>query len=246
MIRSSINTWALLAAVTLTTWQVQAQTAHKFLLEGDRQYDREQYQQSESAYRTAADANYGDPKALYNLANALYQQGKWEDAAQRYEQAARGLDLPAEKADALHNLGNAQMQLRKFKEAVTAFENSLRLRPGDPGTKANLQMAKKKLKEEEAQKQSQQQNQAPQQPENQDQPPPPQGEQNQPNQPQQKQEQPQNQPQQPNQEQQQPGKMSKEEAKRLLETAVGPEDQSNARKYRSAQQRQGKRSKKDW
>ncbi len=248
MNKSTITGAALTMIAVFITISLPAQTAHKYLLEGDRLYDRDQFQKAEKEYRTAADVKYGDPQALYNLANAMYQQGNWEGAAQRYEQAAKGLEMPAKKADAWHNLGNANMKLQKFKEAVNAYENSLRLRPGDPETKSNLQMAKKKVKEQEAQQQSQQQNQPPPQEQNQNEPPPPapQEEQNNQNKPQDQPQQPQNQPPQPQQEEQQAGKMTKEEAKRLLETAVGPEDQSNARKYRSAQQRQGKRSKKDW
>ena len=41
----------------------------------------------------------------------------------------------------------------KFKEASEAYENSLRLRPGDPESKMNLQYAKQKLKEQQQQNQ---------------------------------------------------------------------------------------------
>ena len=72
------------------------------------------------------------------------------------------------------------------------------------------------------------------------------------NQQQQQNQQPNEQPQQPDQQQQQQqqqpdGRMTPEQAKRLLETAVAPEDRRNAKKYR--EQEPGKhqtRKKKDW
>jgi tetratricopeptide (TPR) repeat protein len=249
MFRSFVSVFGLL----LFSGAATAQSTHKLMRQGDKAYDFENYQEAEKHYRDAADLKYGDPLAQYNLGNALYKQGKWDDAATRFEQAARQADTPAFEADALHNLGNAQMKLHKFKEAVEAYENSLRLRPGDAETKQNLQMAKKKLKEEEEkQRQEQQQQEEQQQQQSQSE----QDQQNQQNNQQDQQNQPQQnqQPQQPGEQQlqqkrqeQQTEKLKKEEARRLLETAIGPEDQKNARKYRELRQQPKPNStKKDW
>lgn len=245
MIRTCAGIFALLVLPGI----LPAQSAHKSLRKGDSEYDLEQYKEAEKHYRNAAELKYGDPLASYNLGNAFYQQGNWGDAAKRFEQAQHAAPNDAFKSDALHNLGNALMKQHKYKEAVEAYEKSLRLRPGDAGTKQNLQMAKKKLEEERQRQQQQQQQQNQQQPEEQDQ-------QNQQNDQQQKQEQQQGQSQQqpnqrqPQKEQRAPDndqKMKKEEAKRLLETAIGPEDQKNARKYREQRQQPKPSGKeKDW
>jgi Ca-activated chloride channel family protein len=245
--------------VSFFTWTVfgccklSAQATHTPLREGDRAYDRVQYKDAEKHYRTAADRDMGNSKAVYNLGNTLYQQGKFEDAAQRFQQVASLEKDPLTKADALHNLGDAFLKQRKFKEAVRAYEESLRNRPADPGTKQNLQMAKKKLEEEEQkEKEQQQKNQQPnqdpnQQPPQQNQPNQPDKQQNQPSQPKQDQ---QGQPQPPKNEQQKEmdaQKLKKEDAKRLLETAVGPDDRKNAQKYRATQQQsRPKGTQKDW
>ncbi len=227
-----------------------AQSSHNHLRKGDAEYDKEHYKDAEKHYRDAAELKYGDPLAQYNLGNALYQQGRWEDAATRFEQAVSAAPDNAFKADALHNLGNAQLKQNKFKESVEAYEKSLRLRPGDAASKQNLQMAKKKLREEQQRQQQQQQQEKQQQ------------DQQQQNQNNQQQNQPDKQPPQPEKQQPNPGeqpqepqnpsdgkqeKLKKEEARRLLETAIGPEDQKNTRKYR--EQRQQPRSsgkEKDW
>lgn len=233
-----------------------AQSIHTPLRKGDWAYDREQYQAAEKQYRIAADRDMGNPQALYNLGNTLYQQGNFEDAEKRFQQAVNKAKTPTHRADALHNLGDAFLKQRKYKEAVGAYEASLRLRPANAGTKQNLQMAKKRLQEEEKKEKEQQQKQQQQQQEqNQGQNQNPQQnpqdqkdkEQNQPSQPPPNQ---QAQPQQPKSEQQkkqEEQRLKKEDAKRLLETAVGPDDRKNAQKYRAAhQQSKPKTSKKDW
>lgn len=220
------------------------QSTHAPLLKGDRAYDRKQYKAAEKQYRIAADRDNWNPQALYNLGNTLYQQGNWADAEQRFRQAASQAKTPASRADALHNLGDSFLKQKKYQDAVKAYEESLRHRPADPGTKQNLQMAKKKLREEEQkqreqQQKNQQQNQQ-EQDQKQDQP-------QQPNQNQQNQEQSPQQQDQQRQQQEKQEKIKKEEAKRLLETAIGPEDRKNAQKYRAAQQQSSpKGSKKDW
>ena len=232
-----------------------AQSIHTPLRKGDWAYDREQYQAAEKQYRIAADRDMGNPQAVYNLGNTLYQQGNFEDAEKRFQQAVNNAKTPAHRADALHNLGDAFLKQRKYKEALGAYEASLRLRPADAGTKQNLQMAKKRLQEEEKKEKEQKQKQQQQQEQNQGQNQDPQQdpkdqpdkEQNQPSQPQPNQ---QAQPQQPKSEQQkkqEEQRLKKEDAKRLLETAVGPDDRKNAQKYRAAQQQsKPKTSKKDW
>ncbi|MBK9338033.1 MAG: VWA domain-containing protein [Lewinellaceae bacterium] len=221
------------------------QSAHQLLRDGDRRYEGSNYQEAEQAYRQAGEKMPNDPKVPYNAGNALYRQGNYADAEKRYEQAARIARDPALQADALHNLGNTYLQQQKYQEAVQAYENSLRRRPADPETKMNLQLAKKKYQQEQEQKKQQQEQKqedtsAGQQPEEQPQQP-------QPNPNQQSQQQnPQQQP--ADQEQQSAdGKMTREQARRVLETAVSPEDKRNARKYR--EQEPGKHQaqpKKDW
>ncbi|HRU61906.1 MAG TPA: tetratricopeptide repeat protein, partial [Bacteroidia bacterium] len=71
-------------------------------------------------------------------------QGKYAEAAEQFARVAAADPQPG----VLHNLGNALLHQHKYREAAQAYERSLRLRPGHPETKMNLQMAKKKLQEE--------------------------------------------------------------------------------------------------
>ncbi len=235
------------------------QTTYESLRAGDKAYDRSNYSKAEPHYRRAMEKDPSNWNAAYNLGNTLYEQGKYEDAAKVFEKAVANAPNVEAKANVLHNAGNAWLKQNKFKESIKAYESSLRLRPGDPDTKMNLQMAKKKNKEEEEreqqkkqQEQKQQQNPDQNQDQQQNQQPQQQDQQqkNEQQKQQQKDQQQQQQAQQQGQQQQQPNdqqRVKQEEAKRLLETTIGPEDRKNAQKYRSAQQKKApKAGQKDW
>jgi tetratricopeptide (TPR) repeat protein len=240
----------LLAGLLSGTVGLFSQSAHQSMKNGDLAYDRNQYKEAEKEYRAATNLKQDNPTASYNLGNALYQQGNWKDAAAQYDQAAKHSPQKDAKAKALYNLGNALLKQRMFQEATGAYENSLRLLPGDADSKRNLQIAKKLLRQqEEAQKQQQekQQQKPNEDKQQQNKTETSQNQQNQPSQNQQNQtpKTPSGTPQQPTQSQ--PGNLKKTDAQRILETAVGPEDQRNARKYRSAQQNaKTKGTIKDW
>jgi len=222
---------------------------------GDKAYDRAQYREAESAYRSALEKSPADAAAAYNLGNAQYLQGNWEDAAKQFESAADKAPNREIRADALHNLGNAQLKQQQYDKAVKSFEQSLRLRPGDPGTRQNLQMAKQKLREQQQQQQDQKQqeqqeqnpsgeageNQNPQTPK----PDPNKGQEN-GQKPKSQQQQPIEGPKDPEQQAETP-EMSKEEAERLLQNQIGPADQRAAKRYREREAgEQRKYKKKDW
>lgn len=239
---------------------VCGQSVHQYLKKGDIAYDKQQYKAAEKQYQLAADKEVGNPLAVYNLGNSLYQQGSFVDAEQRFKQATQ-LSAPhlGYTADAAHNLGNAYLQQHKYKEAVAVYQQSLRLRPGDPATKQNLQMALKKWREEQRKEQEKQQQEEQQNQEQQPNPEDPYNEDKQ-SQPPQNSDQPaetppNSSPTQQNALKEQPDQpapatekeMKTEEARRLLETAVGTEDRKNAQKYRAAQQQsKPKTNRKDW
>jgi len=220
---------AILLLASLTT--AQAQSARGLLRQGDEHYSEGRYAEAEKAYRDAQQKEPLNPQALYNQGNALYRQGQYADAQQAWEKALNSTTDPNRKADTWHNLGNALAQQGKLQEAIRAYENSLRLRPGDPDTKINLQLARKQLQQQQpspqpkAQPSDQAGNDArtPNQGDSIASPPQP--------------------PPEPNAK----GRMTPEEAHRLLETTVAPQDQRNSRKYRElTPERHQLRPKKDW
>lgn len=240
MIRSGI----FIVGILLFTNTFTLAQSHKPLRKGDFFYDKKQFEPAEKAYRDAAALDSKKPEGSYNTGNALYRQGRYDDAAQHYQTTASHPNVaPGMQADALYNMGNCLLKQQKYKDAETAFENSLRIRPGDAQAKVNLQFAKKKREEQEQQEQQQQQ----QQQQNKDQQQNQQDQQQNKQQQKEQQNQQQRQQEQREQQQKQQQQLSRAEARRLLETAIGPEDRKTAKKYKQQQQSAAQKpGEKDW
>ncbi|MBQ6666825.1 MAG: VWA domain-containing protein [Bacteroidales bacterium] len=120
--------------------------------------------QAEQKYKAAAldymkaDASSPYYKSSYNLGNALYKQGGYEEAAKNYEKAASSDDADARtRAKAYHNLGNSLVGQKKYGEAMDAYKKALKLDPKDMDTKYNYEYARRKMLMQQQQQQQQRQ-----------------------------------------------------------------------------------------
>ncbi len=77
--------------------------------------------------------------AKFEEANQLYDQGKFADAKQRYEQLAAAGE---QTANLYFNLGNADYRLGTRGRAILDYERALALQPTHPEAAANLQFAR--------------------------------------------------------------------------------------------------------
>lgn len=206
-----------------------SQNDHKDLREGDRLYRQKETVAAEEAYRKALEKK-ASPKAWYNLGNAVYNQGRFEESANNYQQSIDKLNPSGQKANAYYNLGNALYQKGNFKGSIDAYKQALRIKPGDQETQHNLSVALKKQQQKEQQQQQQQENKQKQDQQKQDQ----------------KQDQKNNNP---NKNQQEQGentqrKLSKEEAEALL-NIMDEEEKKVQSKLRQAG-KTNSQVKKDW
>ena len=204
-----------------------AQQEASAVRKGNRQYKKENYTEAEVDYRRGLEKNDKSFEAHYNLGDALFQQSKYQDAAEQFTLAAQQLDSKKDKkrlAATYHNLGNSFYGMEQYDKAVAAYQQSLRSNPKDNDTRYNLVKAMQML-----QQQQQQQNQ------NQDQ--------NQQQQKEQQQEQQQEQEQQEQQQQDQ-NQMDKETAEQILQALE--QDEQDTQEKLQRQQGSKKRVEKDW
>lgn len=151
------------------------------LRKGNKAFDKSEFKQAEEAYRAAlaADTNYA--KAEYNLANALYKQGKDDKlhmAAGYYEAflKSQSSEDSLNRANGTYNFGNAVFGLSQsdtvkntdkfglyLKKAAECYKESLRLNPSDSNAKYNLALTQYLLKKNEEQKKNNKQQQSQQQ-----------------------------------------------------------------------------------
>ena len=85
-------------------------------------------------------------KTLADLGRAWLQQGQAEKGVASLREALR---WNPELADAHSNLGSAYAQQKRYREAIPHFQEALRLKPELWRTRKNLELAEKRLVEEE-------------------------------------------------------------------------------------------------
>ena len=152
---------SILKSITLCVFMtisiaLDAQTDKKFIRQGNREYEKSKFSDSEISYRKAVDKNKQSPDALFNVGDALYKQNKFEEAGKQFtENVSENYDK-SKKSAGLYNLGNSLLKANKLQESIEAYKSSLKLRPDNREAKYNLSYAQDLLKLQQ-QKQKQQQ-----------------------------------------------------------------------------------------
>ena len=112
----------------MTAWAVSmtAQSSHKLLREGNNNYEDGQYGEAEELYRKS-NQKESSLKSNYNLGNATYQQGRFEESIDHYLAATAKEMSPEQGSDAYYNLGNAYFQNQDTEKAIKAYKQALSL-----------------------------------------------------------------------------------------------------------------------
>ncbi len=214
-------------------------------------YKKGNYAAASAEYRRAMLKDSLYAKASFGLANSAYQERHYDQAKSYLERLARNEQLPQrQQADVLHNLGNVAMKQKDYRAAVEAYEEALIRNPQNEGTRYNLVLAQRLLKQQEQQKDNkQQQNKQDQQQQQQ------QDKQKDKQDPK-KQDQQQNAQQKQDNKQQggkpaepRPGQMSKEQAEQLLNSFRSDDEQTRRRveqRQREEQSQNSNKNKKRW
>ena len=137
---------------------VDSKTERRMLRTGNEDYEKEKYTEAEVNYRRALDADPSSKMAAYNIGNALFRQGKYDEAARQYGDLTdkeRPDDGKVESAGNWYNLGNSLYMQGKYAESIEAYKTSLRRNPDDHEARYNLRMAQLKLQQQQQQQQNQ-------------------------------------------------------------------------------------------
>jgi tetratricopeptide (TPR) repeat protein len=186
-----------------------AQADKKFIREGNREYDKEKFSESEISYRKAIDKNKESSDAVFNTGDALYKQKKFEEAGNQFIENHNMNEDKKKKSSSLYNLGNSLLMANKVQESIDAYKGSLKLNPKNPEAKYNLAYAQDLLRQQQQNQDKQDQNK-----DQQDKKDKNKEDQN---------KQDQNKDQQQQQQQQQPQEISKEDAERVLNALANDE-----------------------
>lgn len=195
----------LLTLASVSAWGQKAD-----LRKGNREFRKGEYGEADISYRKGLLKDTSSVAAKYNLANNLYRQESFDEAAKMLD----GIENP--DAAACFNRGDVAIAKEDWKTAVDSFKECLLQDPGDLKAKENYIYARNKLMEQQQQEQQQQeQDQNKDQNKDQDQ-----------NQDQQQNQQDQNKDQDQEQQQQQQQELSAQQAQQLLQAIQEKEKQT--------------------
>lgn len=139
--------------ILLTLASVSALGQKADLRKGNREFRKGEYGEADISYRKGLLKDTSSVAAKYNLANNLYRQESFDEAAKMLD----GIENP--DAAACFNRGDVAIAKEDWKTAVDSFKECLLQDPGDLKAKENYIYARNKLMEQQEQQQNQDQNQ---------------------------------------------------------------------------------------
>ena len=222
-----------------------AQSVRSLVNGGNDLYHDQRFSDAEIKYRKALEQEQSLVQGHFNLGNALYRQGKYDEAVRAYDAARQASTEMRTRADAAYNIGNAWLKAQQPQKAIQSYVDGLKLDPDDQEAKYNLSAALRMLQQQQQQQQQQknQQNKQQKDKQNKDQQNQ-QQQQDKDKQQQQKPDQNQDQQQQRQPQQQQDRQISKADAERILD--VLKNNERDIQKKRQAKPAGRARTERDW
>jgi len=128
-----------------------AQKEKGVIIKGNKNYENKKFDEAEKDYKKALQKNKNSYASQFNLGNAYYKQGKYEEATNQFEALTHKPAAEDSLAKVYHNLGNSLLKQRKFEESISAYKNALKNNPNDEETRYNMAYAQKMLKHQQQQ-----------------------------------------------------------------------------------------------
>jgi Ca-activated chloride channel family protein len=144
---------SVLLVISLSS--VKAQTADALIRQGNRFYDKQDYEQSLSNYNKALKKSPGNPNANFNQGDALFRKNDYEKSAASYDDVLQSKADEKIRQNAYYNKGVAMIKQKKLDESIDAWKNALRLNASDSDARENLVKALMEKKKQDQQQQQQ-------------------------------------------------------------------------------------------
>ena len=139
------------------------------LRRGNREFKKKEYAKADISYRKALMQDTASVAAHYNLANNLYRQENYDEAAKQLDAVQLTASEETFASDYYFNRGDVAVAKEDWQTAVNMFKEALRRSPEDLDAKENYLYARNKLQEQQQQQQQQNQDQNQDQNQNQNQ-----------------------------------------------------------------------------
>jgi tetratricopeptide (TPR) repeat protein len=120
-----------------------AQSERKYIREGNKNYKDEKYNNSIVAYQKALTEDPTSTAAEFNLGDAFFKDKKYKEATDQFQILSQKEKDKNQLAKVYHNLGNSMLLQKKIPESIEAYKSALRNNPKDDETRWNLAYAQK-------------------------------------------------------------------------------------------------------
>lgn len=154
-----VSIYILTFVLAVLSVDASAQVDRREVRKGNRDFKKENYREADVEYRKALVKDSLSMAANYNLANTLYRQNDFEQAAKALDKLKEVAPASEYAADYYYNLGDIAIASKNWQAAVDAFKQSLLRNPGDLDAKENYIYSKKMLENQQQQQQNQQNDQ---------------------------------------------------------------------------------------
>lgn len=159
----------ILSIFCLTSYTATAKDDKKYVRQGNKLYENKKYNESEIRYRKALAQNPANNKAEFNLGDALYKQGNFKEAGEKFElMNTKKLDKST-KNDILYNLGNSYFEQGRQKakagdsqgsmdfmnKAIDSYKDAMKLDGKDDSARYNYELARRMLVQQQNQQNQQ-------------------------------------------------------------------------------------------
>ena len=124
---------------------LSAQADRHDVRSGNRQFRKQNWKEADICYRKAVVKDSTSIPANYNLANVLYRQENYEEAAKVMDRIKDNAGATSYAPDVQYNAGDIAIAKKDWQGAVNAFREALLRNPGDMDAKENYIYARKML-----------------------------------------------------------------------------------------------------
>ena len=136
----------LILLVCLTLIAI-AQSVNGYIKMGNQHYRQAQFDMAEQQYRLALEEDPNSKEAKFNLANALYQQKKYDPAIQLLDELQSSVRDSVTRSAASYNQGVSHTRQKNLEQSIEKYKQALRMVPDDQQARENLQKALRELKQ---------------------------------------------------------------------------------------------------
>ncbi len=125
---------------------------------GNKAYDEKEFDEAILYYEEALKTSPLSFKTNFNMANAYFKKGDFQQASDLYSTLLDLAPTAFDRSKVYHNLGNAQFMNQKLDDAIESYKEALKINPKDEDSRYNLAYALLLKNQQQQQEQEQNEN----------------------------------------------------------------------------------------